>query len=93
MRKELISMACFLLALGVSVGAEADTMVAHWRLDNDVLDSVGGIDGTLMNGPEFTTDAMIGSHALALDGSASQYVDFGNPPGLPSARSPRSMLI
>ena len=91
MRNELISLTCFLLALGVSAVAEADTMVAHWRLDNDVVDSVGGIDGTLMNGPQFTTDAMIGSHALALDGAASQYVDFGNPPGLPSGRAPRSM--
>ncbi|MGB2862899.1 MAG: LamG domain-containing protein [Sedimentisphaerales bacterium] len=82
---------CFFLVLGFSESAESATKVAHWRLDNDATDSAGGIDGTLMNGPEFTTDAIVGSHALALDGSASQYVDFGNPQELPSGRAARSM--
>ena len=75
MCKELTFLTCFLIVLTTFAGAEGATMVAHWRLDNDATDSVGGIDGTLMNGPEFTTDAMIGSHALAIDGAASQYVD------------------
>ncbi|UCF17049.1 MAG: LamG domain-containing protein, partial [Phycisphaerales bacterium] len=91
MCKELTLLSCLLIALGASADAAGATMVAHWRLDNDVTDSVGGIDGTLMNAPQFTTDAMVGSHALALDSAASQYVDFGNPPGLPAGRSPRSM--
>ena len=91
MCKRLTSLACFLFVLGVSVSTEGATMVAHWRLDNDATDSVGSIDGTLMNGPEFTTDVMVGSHALALDNTASQYVDFGNPPALPASRAPRSM--
>ncbi|MFC1792408.1 LamG domain-containing protein [Planctomycetota bacterium] len=82
---------CFFLVLGFSESAESATKVAHWRLDNDALDSAGGIDGTLMNSPEFTTDAIVGGHALALDGAASQYVDFGNPPELPSGTSPRSL--
>ncbi|MHC4330085.1 MAG: LamG domain-containing protein, partial [Planctomycetota bacterium] len=91
MCKRLSYSICFLFVLGVSVGAEGATMVAHWRLDNDATDSVSGIDGTLMNGPEFTTDAMVGSHALVLDAAASHYVDFGNPQGLPAGTSPRSL--
>jgi len=91
MCKELTLLSCLLIVLCASANSAGATLVAHWRLDNDATDSVGGIDGTLMNGPQFTTDAMEGSHALALDGAASQYVDFGNPPGLPAGRSPRSL--
>jgi len=82
---------CFFLVLSFSKGAESATMVAHWRLDNDATDSAGDIDGTLMNNPEFTTDAVVGSHALVLESSRSQYVDFGNPQELPDGISPRSM--
>ncbi|MHC4323239.1 MAG: LamG-like jellyroll fold domain-containing protein, partial [Planctomycetota bacterium] len=82
---------CFSMVLLFSESAESAIKVAHWRLDNDATDSAGGIDGTLMNGPEFTTDAIVGSHALVLDSAASQYVDFGNPQELPAGRSPRSM--
>ena len=92
MYRRLVFLAiCFFQVLGFSQSAESATKVAHWRLDNDAADSAGGIDGTLMNGPEFTIDAIVGSHALALDGAVSQYVDFGNPQELPSGRSPRSM--
>jgi hypothetical protein len=66
-------------------------MVAHWRLDNDATDSAGNIDGTLINEAGFTTDAVVGSHALVLESSQQQYVDFGNPSELPDGRSPRSM--
>jgi len=91
MCKELMCLTCLLAVFGISTGTDGATMVARWRLDNDAVDSVGDIDGTLINGPEFTTDAMVGSHALALDASAAQYIDFGNPQGLPAGRSPRSM--
>jgi hypothetical protein len=67
---------------------EGASIVAHWRLDNDATDSAGNIDGTLMNGAGFTTDAIVGTHALSLESPSSQYVDFGNPPGLPDGRSP-----
>jgi len=77
--------------LGLPASTEGATQVVHWRLDNDATDSAGGINGTLMNGAEFTTDAIVGSHALVLDSSKSQYVDFGNPPNLPAGRSARSM--
>ncbi len=90
-RKLTYLVICLFLVLGLFEGAEGATMIAHWRFDNDATDSAGGIDGTLMNGPEFTADAIVGSHALALDGTASQYVDFGNPQELPSGRAARSM--
>ena len=82
---------CFFMVSCFSYVAEGAAMVAHWRLDNDATDSVGNIDGTLMNGAEFTTDAIVGSYALVLESPSSQYVDFGNPPGLPDGRSPRSL--
>ena len=81
----------FFMVSCFSYVAEGAGMVAHWRLDNDTTDSVGNIDGTLMNGAEFTTDAIVGSHGLVLESPSSQYVDFGNPPGLPDGRSPRSL--
>jgi hypothetical protein len=83
--------ACFFLAAGIYDVAEGAGMVAHWRLDNDATDSAGNIDGMLMNGAGFTTDAVVGSHALVLESSRAQYVDFGNPPGLPSGRAARSL--
>jgi hypothetical protein len=82
---------CFLMVSCFSYVAEGAGMVAHWRLDNDATDSVGNIDGTLMNGAGFTTDAIVGTHTLMLESPSSQYVDFGNPPGLPNGRSPRSL--
>jgi len=80
-----------LIVSGLSIVAEGAGMVAHWRLDNDATDSAGNIDGTLMNGAGFTTDAIVGSHALVLESPSSQYVDFGNPPELPDGTSPRSL--
>jgi hypothetical protein len=85
------SFVCMLIVSGLSNVAEGAGMVAHWRLDNNVTDSIGNIDGTLMNGAGFTTDAVVGSHALILESSQQQYVDFGNPSELPDGRSPRSM--
>jgi len=90
-RKSTYLVVSFFLVLSLSKGAESATMVAHWRFDNDATDSAGGIDGTLTNGAQFTTDAIVGSHALVLDSSRSQYVDFGNPPNLPAGRAARSM--
>jgi len=63
--------------------------IARWRLDNNATDSVGEFEGTLQNSPAFTTDAVVGSHALALDGT--QYVNCANPDGLPSGLQARSM--
>ncbi len=91
MRGKLTYSMLLILVLGQTVVLEGANELAHWRLDNDATDSAGNIDGTLINGPEFTTDAIVGSHALALDGAASQYVDFGNPSILPSGTSSRSM--
>jgi hypothetical protein len=90
MRTRLICLISLVSVLGLSAGAKSATEVAHWRLDNDARDSVGGIHGTLMNGAGFTTDAMVGSHALQLDG-VDDYVDFGNPSTLPSGSAERSL--
>ena len=77
---------CLLCAVAF---AEWPGEIARWRLDNNANDSVGEFEGTLQNSPAFTTDAMVGSHALVLDGS--QYVDCANPDGFPSGSEPRSM--
>jgi len=82
---------CFFIVSCLSYVADGAGMVAHWRLDNDATDSAGNINGTLMNGAGFTTDAIVGSHALLLESPSSQYVDFGNPQELPDGRSPRSL--
>ena len=91
MCRRLIHLTVIVLMLSLSSNTAGAAEIAHWALDNDATDSAGGIDGTLMNGAEFTTDAIVGSHALVLDGSRSQYIDFGNPPELPAGLSARSM--
>ena len=91
MCRRLIHLTFFVLILCLSSNTSGAAEIAHWALDNDATDSAGAINGTLMNGAEFTTDAIVGSHALVLDSSRSQYIDFGNPPELPSGRSARSM--
>jgi len=88
---KLIYPTTILLILSLSLNVTNAGEIAHWKLDNDATDSVGSIDGTIMNGAQFTTDAVLGTHALELDSSQSQYIDFGNPPELPDGTSPRSM--
>ena len=91
MCRKLIHLTIFVLMLGLYSNTAGAAEIAHWALDNDATDSAGAINGTLMNGAEFTTDAIVGSHALVIDSSRSQYIDFGNPPELPAGRSARSM--
>ena len=52
-----------------------DGLVAHWKLDGDANDSAGSNDGTLVNGPIWTT-GQIGD-ALDFDG-VDDYVDVGD---------------
>jgi len=68
-------------------------LVAWWKLDEGqgttVLDWSGHEhNGTLLNGPQWV--AGYDGSALELDG-ADDYVDFGNPPDLPSGTSARSI--
>jgi hypothetical protein len=69
----------------------AMAQVAQWQLNNNATDASGNsITGTLMNSPVFITDSKEGSHAISLNGT-NQYIDFGNPTGLPAGTSPRTI--
>jgi hypothetical protein len=85
---------CLLVLVGLLSGpvfSKDPAELAHWRLDNNTDDSAGDNQGTLMGGPVFVTDAMVGSHAVALDAGQQQYVDFGDPPNFPAGTAPRTM--
>ncbi|HRU15031.1 MAG TPA: immunoglobulin domain-containing protein [Anaerohalosphaeraceae bacterium] len=58
-------------------------LVAHWKFDNDALDSADGFHGTLMGGPSFDSTGKIGQ-SLILDG-VDDYVDI--PDGFADFRS------
>ncbi|MBT8131717.1 MAG: PKD domain-containing protein, partial [Gammaproteobacteria bacterium] len=50
-------------------GTDVPGLEAHWELDNDLSDASGnGHDATLGGGATFSSDRVIGSHALTLDG-------------------------
>jgi hypothetical protein len=52
-----------------SLGAGAPGLMAHWMFDNNAIDStVNNNDGILSGGVTFSSDRVIGSHSLALDG-------------------------
>jgi hypothetical protein len=52
-----------------SLGTSAPGLMAHWMFDNNATDStVNTNDGTLSGGATFSSDSVIGSHSLALDG-------------------------
>ena len=53
MYRKLAYLVAFVLLLSLSARTDGAAEVAHWRLDNDLTDSVGGIEGTLMNGAGF----------------------------------------
>ena len=60
-----------------SDGIRRSDLVSYWKLDDGsgatASDSIGGNDGTLVNGPEWTTPGKLGS-ALSFDG-VDDYVD------------------
>jgi hypothetical protein len=66
MSKKMIYLVYFVLVLVVADNASAD-LVAHWPLDVDARDIVGGHDGTLVGGAQFTEDAERG-RVLIVDG-------------------------
>ncbi|MGB1191637.1 MAG: LamG-like jellyroll fold domain-containing protein, partial [Pseudomonadales bacterium] len=52
-----------------SLGDGAPGLMAHWMFDNNAIDStLNTHDGTLLGGASFSSDRVIGSHSLALDG-------------------------
>lgn len=79
MKKKLLAgLAMGVLMLGVAVTASA-SLVAHWHFDETggttAFDSVGGVNGTLTDGVEFTiTDGILGGAIQITDG----YVNMGN---------------
>ena len=94
MCKRSILLVSLCLVLGLTSVAPAK-LVAHWKLDDGsgtvASDSSGnGFNGTLIGGPTWTVgmDGMGGG--LDFDG-VNDYVDFGNPAGWPSGKSPRSL--
>jgi hypothetical protein len=66
MCNKMICLVCFVLVLGVVSNASAD-LVAYWPLDVDAKDIVGGRDGTLVGGAQFTDDPERGG-VLSVDG-------------------------
>jgi len=92
MPRGLIYLIALTAMLSLAGNAGAD-LVAHWSLDDGsgtvAHDFSGnGYDGTLMGGPQWVAGQRGG--ALEFDGS-DDWIDFGNPPGLPSGLSPRSV--
>jgi hypothetical protein len=82
-----------LVSLLVWAGTASAGLVAQWKLDEGagttVSDASGhGYEGTLLNGPTWIVGTDGG--ALEFDGR-DDYVDFGNSPGWPAGRSPRSL--
>ncbi len=61
----LVAFATFSAA--VSAADLAEGVIAHWPLDGDVKDSIGGHDGKLVGGAEFVNDGDRGK-VLSLDG-------------------------
>jgi hypothetical protein len=51
-------------------------LMAHWELDNSLADASGNnIHGTINGSPQFVSSAIVGSHAIELNG-ADQYIDL-----------------
>lgn len=64
-----------LIGTGSAWADLTDGLIAHWKLDGDANDSAGSNDGTLVNGPVWTTGQING--ALDFDG-VDDYVDCGS---------------
>jgi len=73
----LMAVVVLVILIGTgSVWADlTDGLIAHWKFDGDANDSAGSNDGTLVNGPTWTTGQFDG--ALQFDG-VDDYVDLGN---------------
>ena len=67
MSKRLICLVSLVLLLGL-VSSVSAGLVAHWKFDNDLSDSVGNLTWTANGGAGFSNDAKEGSHSLSLDG-------------------------
>jgi len=73
-------LAAFLVCLSASqvTAAPGPVAIAHWSLDGNAKDSVGGYDGTLSDtGAAFVPGGVAGSSALSLDRSQGGLVSMG----------------
>jgi len=71
LRLTAVAVMVVLIGTGSAWADLTDGLVAHWKLDGDANDSAGSNDGTLVNGPVWTTGQIGG--ALDFDGT-SDYV-------------------
>src|SRR3990167_7744794 len=73
----------FLLPLSQTEANITTGLVSHWKMDETTgttaTDSVGTNNGTLTNGPTWTTGKL--NNALSFDGS-NDYVSMGSPSSL-----------
>ncbi len=61
--------------------------IGHWKVNNNASDESGSnLQGTLVNGPSFSTDSKEGTHSLTVNGS-NQFIELGNPASLPSGNA------
>jgi len=67
MCKKFVSLVCLVLVLGLAGSASA-ALMAHWKFNNNLTDSVGTLTWTANGGAAFSTEAKEGSHSLSLDG-------------------------
>ena len=68
MCKKIISLVGLVLVLSLAGNVSA-ALVAHWKFNNDLTDSVGTLTWTANGGVGFSTEAKEGSHSLSLDGT------------------------
>jgi hypothetical protein len=84
MFKKFVYFSCLIIVLNLSSTSMA-SLVAHWSLDegsgNTVEDSVGGNNGTLLNGPTWISGVLGG--ALSFDG-INDCIEIGNNPAFNS---------
>jgi hypothetical protein len=74
----VLLLAASLVCLWVSQVTAAPVPIAHWSLDGNAKDSVGGYDGALSaTGAAFVQGGITGSQALSLDKSQGGLVNLG----------------
>lgn len=64
----------FIAAEGLA--AIPDSGISRWELEQNVQDSWGSNDGTVVGNPQYVTDNQLGTYALDFDGD--DYVDLGD---------------